>query len=247
MMSVASILVRGLQLEPRKGLIVPLDQPVHCAICGRPIEGGARVMDAITPNTTEYLDQFRGHMHGYLCEDAVACYRPAGDGLWRALMRTCLVFEDGTYFWPLISRETADADAERPCWSDLVRDVWPEREGQRMVMILTNDQRKRLWPRARVGVLGPATDIYLYDSGVGHDGVRRINWERLLDQLDLVERIYAAGFAKRPIEANLLEHYKAAEEVGWLQTVAWERELSEIRATSEFSVALTIAQKQGES
>src|SRR5581483_3823165 len=193
------------------GLVLPaVAEPAHdlpagatCAITGAPISRGYLVADMVTVATTEFLDGFRGGVHGHVSESAARCFRSANPRAGNPCARSHLAFEDGTYYAPLIALEAATAQS-RPCWSDLVRAVWPARQGQQVLCLLTTDTKKRLWHKARVGALGPRTPVYLYDNPTNEQQTAPLDWAKLLDCLDLVERAYDLGFAKPAIRESLL-------------------------------------------
>lgn len=130
----------------------------------------------------------------------------------------------------------------RPCWSDLVRQVWPVHQGKICLVLLTTDTKKRLWPRARVGALGAKTPVYLHDGALSR--VEFINWPGLLRVLDLVEEVYAAGFSKSYLRAGLYGATQALAQVGYRQMASWEQALYGLRPLAEFQMALLIAQKK---
>ena len=241
MLTVPDLLVRGLDLPPLDIPPVPVPPGTRCAMTGVDISSGYPILSLVSDATAEFLDTFRGHPGGYLCESAARAFKAQ-----RLTSRNAFIFADGTSFQPFISRNSANKDPGRPCWSDLVRDVWPSRYGQECYIMLTTDMKKRLWPRARVGVLGHATALYLYDSGLSAAGTRFLDWPALLGCLDLIEDIYTAGFVKENIRFSLWSYYKMVQEVGIGQTREWEAELEGWRQRPEFDAALMIAQKREE-
>lgn len=242
MTTVPELLVRGLGVPPVE-TVEAVDVPAGttCAITGLPITRGYPIQTLCSDATAEYLDTFRGQPCGYLGEDAARAFR------WQRLTSLAtMIFEDGTCYRPLISRASAALDPARPCWSDLMRAVWPTWRGAEVLILLTTDMKKRLWPRARVGVLGSATALYLYDAGYHVAESRVVDWPALLACLDLVEEVYTAGFVKERIRHGLWSYHKMVEEVGIAQTVRWERALAGWRVRPEFLPALLIAQKKGD-
>jgi len=236
----ADLLARGLALVPLD--TPPEDVPEDATSCisGQPLAAGYRAWDVITKSTADPLGQFRGNPDGWISENEAICYRNNNPRKGMPTSRQCLVFEDGTYYYPLISRESA-AKQGRPCWRDLVREVWPERQGQRMLMLLTTDPKKRLWPLAEVGPLGAHTPVYLYAPGTA--STVWCDWARMLLAMDLIEQVYALGFSKRAIAISLWQQYKASTEVGMVATRELEEGIAAIRQRPEFALALLIAQK----
>jgi len=239
--TVPDLLVRGLDLPALPKPPVETPAGTRCAMTGVEIAAGYPILALVSNATAEYLDTFRGNPGGYLCEAAARAFKAQ-----RQTSRNALIFADGTSYQPFIARASADKDPDRPCWSDLVREVWPARRGQECYIMLTTDMKKRLWPRARVGVLGSATALYLYDSGLASAGVRLIDWPALLECLDLVEAVYTAGFVKDRIRYGLWSYHNKVQEVGIGQTREWEAALRAWRQRAEFDVALLIAQKREE-
>jgi len=237
----AEMLVRGLGLTmPADTHAVDVPAGATCALgwCGRPIERGYAVGDITTDATNEFLDHFRGG--GYLCEPCAIAFRNASPRLGNPTAKPVLVFGDGTYYSPMIARRSA-AERGRACWSDLIREVWPGRQGQAVLVILTLDFKRRLWPRARVGALGERTPVLLDEGNTR--GVVYVDWQRLIGCLDLVEEVYTAGFSKRAIRGCLLGETGALSQYGLSQALSWERGLGSWRGTPEFAIATFVAQK----
>ena len=144
-------------------------------------------------------------------------------------------------YHPYISAKSAEG-SERTCWSAVVRDVWPRQKGENCLCVITDDYKKKIWPLARIGQLGVNTQVLLFDSGRLQLQNLVVDWGKLIDVLDFIETVYAAGFNKQAISeslficyAALIEHSKAA--------LDWESKLVELRKTPEFNVAVLIAQK----
>lgn len=238
--TVADMLVYALGLERPEGLPLRAAPPgTRCAVTGVPIEEGYLVSDVVTEATTEFLDLFHGHPEGWVSENVGRCFRAH-----RQTARCCLIFEDATHYDPLISRESA-RKLGRPCWSDLVREIWPDRMGQRVLCILTTNMKRRLWPRARVGALGVRTPVYILDADLNLDGCYIISWPQMLRRLEFIERLYDLGFSKKHIQNGLLQA-QIVQEVGITEALRWENELSKMRHEIEFLMALLIAQRKEE-
>src|SRR5690606_20077284 len=115
--------------------------------------------------------------------------------------------------------------------------------GERYVCILTTDFKKRLWPMARVGTVGNAGTIYVYDGDRGIAANLTIDWGKLIACLDTIERIYRAGYPKPCLENSLYHDLKTCEQIGWSQEAEYVNQLDVLRRTPEFSVSIIIAQK----
>ncbi len=234
LMTVTEYLVSGLKIPP-------LDEPpkpvtANCAITGLHITHGYPVWD-IVPNTAgEYLDLLPNGTNGYVSDSAARAIK----GTWNLGSR--IIFSDGTHYHPLIAR---DKTGERPCWSDLVRQLWITKRGEPVLMILTTDVKKRVWHKARIGVLGSATPVMIYDvSDSGLSSVQVIDWAVLLEILDVVENIYSMGFSKNGIRYSLLREWSRVPLLGVRQVVDLDNQLKPLREKIEFAMAVLISQKK---
>lgn len=233
--TVPDFLVRGMGLPPLDTPPERIDDIVYDAITGVGIADGYRVRDIVPKAAGEFLDLLRGNVDGWISEATARAFR----GTWNLGNR--LIFEDGTHYYPLINLKSA-REQNRPCWSELVRKVW-DRCGERLLAILTTDFKKRLWPQARIGILGSATAVYLHDANLDISASVWIDWAKMLFVLDLVEDIYRAGFSKSGIVKGILSEYQTAQTVGVQAALNWERRLQTIRGCHEFTMAIIIAQK----
>jgi hypothetical protein len=242
MTTTADYLVAGMQLPALDEAPQGAPTGARCALTGVAIERGYPVADIVPDSAGEFLDMLAGGVDGagWFAPNVARAFK----GTWN--MGAWMIFEDGTGYHPLINRAAA-LEQGRPCWSQLVRDVWRDRRGMKCVCILTTDFKKRLWPRARVGVLGEATPVLLHDPDQHVSGPVTINWQVMLEALDLVERAHTAGFSKPGIAQSLLREWTTAQATpgGLRETMAWETQLQQRRGTHEFAMAVVIAQRAG--
>ena len=237
MTNAAELIVKGMKIEALPNLPRAFDGLRRCAVTGELIESGYLVSDITAPASNEFMDTFRGDPCGVVSETVGRAFRNDHN------MGARLFFEDGTMYYPLISRESAAKDGNRPCWSDLVYTVWNERQGQQLLCLLTTDSKKRLWPRARVGALGRSTPVYLHDNKTAVSDCFEIDWPRMIVGLNLIEQVYTAGFSKNAIRESLHSDYKTVNLIGYKQSCKLESYISCWRGGREFDVALLIAQK----
>lgn len=249
-LTVAELLAAGLALPPPAG-VEPVPPGTVCAATGAPIREGVPRRQVTTGATAEFLDHFRADVHGWVSPAAAACYQSASPRLGNPCARAFLAFPDALYL-PFIARESAQAQGEtefpwgarvpRPCWSELVREVWPGRRGEPCALLLTTDVKKRVWPGVAVGPLGAATPVYLYDGP--HRGRRRLDWPALLALLDLLEAAYGRGWSKESLDRSLPAGCPRG--VSLAEAFRREGDLAPWRTRPEWAVALLIAQRPPE-
>lgn len=217
--------------EPPTKHLQVFDPPRRCALTGAEITEGYAAMDILPKVFSQYTKTFSDPT-GIVSRDVATCF--AND--WNLGCR--MIFEDGTHFHPLINKEQADKQG-RPCFSEAVRAVWPEKKGQACLIIITSDVKKRIWPIARPGVLGDKTPVTVLAPEWGLEECLYLAWEELLSVLDDIESLYAEGFNKDAIAHSLFTSPKAftVAAVG-----AKEDCIARRRALPSFYPALTIAQ-----
>ena len=235
MTTAAEMIVNGLRLELPEQLKQHIE-PVNtiCCITGKKIDRGILWKWVIPSSTAECLDPMHGMAFPYVSIAAATAFK----GSWN--MGSRLIFQDGTMYHPYFSIDSAEK-SERTYWSALVRAVWPERQNQNCLCIITDDFKKKIWPRAIVGGLGRNTPILLYDSKRFILQNLIIDWQRLIQVLDFVEEVYEAGFNKSSIAESLYSHYAAFRANN--TAMEWETRLQKLRREPEFLVALAIAQR----
>lgn len=242
MTTVADMLVAGMGLSALGQPPVDCPPGTRCAMYGTPLTVGYPTSVALSNATGEFLDLLPGGSTGWVSENVARSLK----GMWNA--GSVAVFEDGTYYHLLLSRNSAEKQG-RPWWSGLVRQMWPDRVGQRCVLILADDYKKRLWPRAEVGSLGSSTAIYVHAGDIS--GVLYVDWARLVTILDRVEEIARECQAALG-KAWIMTTRRALAESFWEQPLVralgarrvgeLDAEAAELRGQPEFTVSKIIFQ-----
>lgn len=231
-MTPSQLLSQHINAKPPNGKPIELPDGSFCAVGGNPITVGYRVLDTVPKSYGRFMETFTGD---YLSEEAAICL--AND--WNLGCR--MVFEDGTHYHPLISKEQAEKQG-RPCFSQIAREVWPSKMGQACVILIASDVKKRLWTIAQSGRLGSQTPVAILAADYDVEEHRWINWERLVQLLDFIEVIYSSGFSKDVISRNLMRRIKTGGDVDLRTVYHWEEQLQTLRFETEFFPALVIAQ-----
>lgn len=240
--SAASILATGLGLTDTGLQSQSIPDGAWCIITGDYITEGYPAAKLLSNATAEFIELTHGNPTGWVSEPAAILIKSASPRAGNPPAKATLAFEDGTCWQPMISRESATAQG-RACWSDLVREVWPARRDQRCVVLLTTDTKKRLWPRCRVGSLGPRTEVLLHDTGSTISSPVVIDWETMLETLTRIEQLYT-HFPKPVIGRNLFRSRDGVHAIGPRAAREYENWLSGVRTSPEFVMALLIAQKE---
>lgn len=240
--TVPDVLATGLDLQPlpTPPVVIP-DGPVPSRLSGQWITEGYPLAEMLGTSAADRIDATGGDPTGWVSDTVARCLKAANPRLRSGVSLSMLIFAGERALHPLESRASA-AEQGRPCWSDLVREIWPERRGDTVLIIVTADTKKRIWQDAQLGVLGSRTPVLHYDRSQARAGVRRIDWPVLIDTLDAIEEVYDRGFTKRQIAHGLLSATAARQQNGSAWTVAAERRLLTIRQRESFPLALTFAQ-----
>lgn len=234
--TVSNFLVRGMNLNPVDIQPKIFDKPTFCAMDGIEIKQGYPIDKVVPASVGEYIEMLNGEITGYLSEDVARAFK----GTWN--MGSWLIFESGEAYHPLISRTEAEKQG-RPCWSDLVRSL-SKKKGEKILLILTTDVKKRVWTRARIGVLGGSTIAYLHDPEQNISNNLIINWENMIEVLEEIESILTLGYNKITLSRSLLSDLKTSTKIGLKDAITLEKKLSVIRSTPEFKFAYVISQKK---
>lgn len=202
--------------EPRDIALVDCPPGTLCRVSAKPIAQGYRVMDVVTDANTEFLDQFRGEVRGFVSAAAGRCYKSAaprdkhrvGDRLVAnpcAKSHLAVQLPSGgvEYVSPTFDPATAVANGT-VTWSVAARRVWAEHRGRNAFVLVTPDFKRRLWPYARAGILGERTPVYVLNKAYNLDGQQFLDWGRLVELLGVVEPLLRLGYAKDALRGSLL-------------------------------------------
>lgn len=233
---------------PDDRLLLDLPPGSRCALSGAPIARGYAIAAIVSDAQGEWWDTFNGDPFGYLSESAAACWLASNPKRDMRMSKSFAVF-GATAYEPMVSQRSADEQG-RHSWRGLARSAWRRHRDEPCAIVLSSDTKKRVWWRGRAGTLGHQTPVLIYDTGdLGLFETRLVDWPVMLDDLDLVERAYDAGFHRRDAAATLLQNPTACERVGWGEAARLERELTTARRRPHWPFVLLIARgldKNGE-
>lgn len=272
-LSAASLLSQGLALPAPLATLRPIPPGHACPLTGEFLTKGYAATDIIPDTTGNIPDLLGGDAHGFLSIAAATALKgdynlghraffALENGAVEALYPRLAAENDkarlareakdlekaerraaGTLHWKQEQGDARDDSLPRPLWRDLVRDIWPARQGQPCLLIVATDYKRRVWHKGRVGPLGARTPVLLFDPSRDVFKNAFLNWPHLLNVLTFVETVYAADFSKSAIERGLYAETRAMQAAGMAQARRWEGALSVLRSSDEFLFAVLIAQK----
>lgn len=242
----ADFLALGLKLPAVTEKPHTLPEGSTCAITGQAIRIGYQVSDMVTPATAEFLDCFKGGIHGHISENAARCYRSAdpkkGNLCAKAHCAVLLPDSQIHYHSPAFDPKTALKN-NTMSWAQTFR--WLEQhKGQQVFLLMTPDFKKRKWPYARAGILGAQTPVFLDYMDYGLSGQFFMDFDVLLGLLPLVEETYRKGFSKKAIIQTLYQTKSTIEKVGLPETQRLEALLAPHRNRLELTLAAMAATKE---
>lgn len=217
-------------------------------VTGDELSTGYRVTDAIAKTTNDF-EMFFDPVNSYMSIDAARCFQgsnPKAKPRARMECSKSIAIVDGVAYEPLIS-DIAAIEQGRPWWSKLVRNVWQQSPDAECLFILSTDTKTRVWhhPHVRVGRIGDATPVTVYDPAQTINRTYMVNWADMLEDLDTIERIVSAGFWNRFLSTSLFELKKNLG-VPIQQIMEWEQRLQLIRHKPHFNFIQLIAREREE-
>jgi hypothetical protein len=206
-----------------------------CGVCAQYTERGVHKDDVLQKTTSNVTVTFPG-LTDTMCEYCLSMWDNGKPNKFnRALLAT-----EGKLYFPLIAANPEIQSEERPTWGEALRALKPE---EPRVCVLNLDFKKRVWPRAKISQ-GDALSILIHDNSRTFSDNLQCSLSRLIETLDLLEKIYTLGFSKAAMETSLMGIQKQVKAVGFNVTMALERELQELRQTPEFLPAIIVCQKR---
>lgn len=230
MTTLPSALARAFALPALTLPTEALTTPVVCPFALTPVTEGVPVARLVTDATADVATTFRGASH--VSVDGARCFGAPRD------LKGNLAAVNDTGLRPFIARSSATP--ERPAWTDLVRLL---RRGDSVVLIVSDEVQRRLWPQARIGVVSDTGYPVLLTTGM-RTRLLTVRHAQLLDCLATVEAAYARW--SKAAMANGLLSYRYQEQirtVGLAQARADEATLAPWRGSDEFDLSIVIAQK----
>ena len=183
--TVPDVLVAGLDLQPlsTQPRLIP-DGPAPSRLDGRWITEGYPLGEMLGTSAADRINATGGDPTGWISDAAARCLKAANPRLRSGVSLSMLIVAGERALHPMESRASA-VEQGRPCWSDLVRDIWPRLRGETVLIIVTADTKKRIWQDAELGPLGSRTPVLRYDRAAAESRVLRIDWPELIDTLRL--------------------------------------------------------------
>lgn len=241
-MIAADLIASALGLPPFKTPPVAVPPGTRCAVTGAPLETGHPVKSVTGASTADFLDVFRGSLHGYVSDAAARCFAAASGDI-RA--------SGQMWVWPtqfarpVVSSATA-RETGRPAWREYLRTAYRERQGEPCAVLLVENFKRRFWHRAVVSVMTDTLTLFVQSDTTRTEQNLTVHMPTLLEALTLVERAYVLGFSKDAIRTGLLSAAtrKVAAQAGIVHASQLDRDLGWLRGTPEFEVAVIVAQKE---
>lgn len=223
-MTATSIIAKAMRLPPLGMPVVYFNAPRQCAITGEAIASGYDAQLLFDGASGLHLDSVTALHSGVVSEATAQVHKNS----WNLGSR--VFTESGAHYRPLVSLKSA-REQGRPCWRELVRRLVTDHPSEMLVMILTDDFKKRHWHNCRAGQIGSATPIFVHSGEYHLSALLTVNWPVMLTTLDLLESIYARGFTLRALRTNLLTETKAVTANGLAESFRLEKQLAGLRGT----------------
>lgn len=233
-MTTTEIISKAMALPAPDLPLVEFDSPRHCCVTGEVVTSGYDAKTVFDGATGFHADTVTGLFGGVVSDATARVHKNS----WN--MGSRVFTESGAHYRPLVSVKSA-IEQQRPCWRDLARELSERHAGEQVVIILTDDFKKRHWHLCRAGFVGEATPVFVQNADHQVSGVLMVNWPRMIEMLDLLETLYTQGFTLASLATSLLSQSKI---LPLIEAVKYEQQLSAMRGTPEFIVAHIIAQKR---
>jgi hypothetical protein len=217
--------------QPGKGI----DEP--CAVTGFPItEGAVPLKAAISSNMGNVVDFLRaGNTSEWVSNSAAVVMSLPKQ--WHRNFVALTTEKESVLLWPTLAVDPTNPTQDRPLWREVWLQLSEKYQGYSCVILSTTDPKSRYWPRCRVGRVGKATPVYIYDPDLGISTLCQIDTLGLARQLLFIEKLLEYGFGKEAIRRGLFANLEKAQKHGLSATKDLERELAPLRATAEFTLA----------
>ena len=212
---------------------VPEIQPVpfvagvtrRCAFSGVPLTSGVPVKQVIRPATANIADTFR-YPGDYVSGEVASLFKA------QTALRGNLLATPTELQRPLFSVESARAQ-ERPSWLDVFVNL-SQGGGEMLVLILTDESKRRLWPNAVVSEWGQFISLFYNVGSTARVLTLRTRW--LVSLLRTCTFLLTAGYSRQAIQESLIKS-RSLYQAQYPESHEVDKGLFQFRHTPEFQVA----------
>lgn len=231
-----------------------------CAITSERITEGYPTNRIISKATAGLSDLLKNDSE-YISETAGALLKAS------KILRGNLLVLNGVGIRPMISEKSATGD--RPSWASLIKNM---AIGDKTIAIISDEFKKRLWHKSVLSEVGKSWKVFFngtpYKGGEAKSRILKIDFQKLIKLIDMIEEIYSIrfprksiaggllksdslkkysiGFSKKSIACGLLnqDNLKLIEKIGFKEVKKMDSILDEYRATDEMILSVFISQKR---
>lgn len=197
-MSFTKTLCNALNFPLPDDKLKPFEYLGRCGVCGG-IEGPFyRGQELCSASNAVFMEVFHG-VDTPLCVYCASLFKAQNPRTNNNGSKAMCVIGDMAGF-PVISRDSAEK-FQRPCWTDIVKTA---PMGARCVIILSTNTKKRVWPIAIEGVIGPNKPVTISDNDLNMNETIFLDWADMLTDLATVEAFMGRGLGKHMLFNSLL-------------------------------------------
>ena len=197
-MSFTKTLCKALNFPVPDDKLKPFEYFGRCGMCGG-IEGPFyRGQELCSASNAVFMEVFHG-VDTPLCVYCTSLFKAQNPRTNNNGSKAMCVIGDMAGF-PVIARDSAEK-FQRPCWTDIVKTA---PMGARCVIILSTNTKKRVWPIAIEGIIGPNTPVTISDNDLNMNETIFFDWADMLTDLATVEAFMNRGLVKNMLFNSLL-------------------------------------------
>lgn len=237
-MSFTKTLCRALEFPPPDGKLKPMEYWGRCGMCGGHEGPFYRGQDLCSRSNAVFLEVFHG-VDAPVCVYCASLFKAQNPRTNNNGSKAMCVIGNMAGF-PVIARDSAEK-FQRPCWTDIVKAA---PMGVPCIIIVSTNTKKRVWPIAIKGVIGPNTPVTISDNDLNMNETIFIDWADMLKDLVVVEAFMTRGQTKTILFNSLLKGVSFPD--GWTvdEIIEAEKIMEEIRGKRHAPFIRLIAQKE---
>lgn len=239
-MSFTKTLCRALDFPLPDDKLKPMEYSGRCGMCGGYEGPFYRGQDLCSASNAVFLEFFHG-VDAPVCVYCTSLFKAQNPRTNNNGSKAMCVIGDMAGF-PVIARDSAE-ELKRPCWTDIVKAA---PMGAPCVIILSTNTKKRVWPIAVEGVIGPNTPVTISDNDLNMNETIFIDWEDALVDLNVVEAFMNRGLKKSVLFDSLLKKIDFPDDWEIEDVLEAEKIMESIREKRHAPFIRLIAQKEAE-